>query len=675
MDDYAGRVLAGRYRLSRPSADEFEPLETRGFDTYSGQEVLVRQLLLPEVVHAEADDDDPWAPQDTRLDESAHRALEAARAAAAIPDHPRLVQVFDVLIEDRSLWVVSELVPAAVPVALLLEQAPFSPYRAAEVAADVLAGLRVLHGHGWAHRNVTAETVLLCEDGRAMLDGLVFGAAQEALCGYDPVPQTASGPDAPAENGSWGGPDSALAMERARQARITVVGPVTERWAPEQAVGPAPGNWQLAPPVGPAVDLWALGALMFRCVQGRAAFPEEHPAELVQLVCAEPPAPAEECGPLRPVVESLLRQDPAERPGAEELRGWLHSLVRSAPEPDIGLRTVQVPTGPADAHRLPIVRRRGEVVRQRKRREKAGRAAAAVAAAEPQPAAGHGRHARARIDPPPASPGRPPASLDAIGLGGSRDPRDVRDTREPYAGADPGSGGRRGPRRLGLLLLVAILVALAGLVAYAMHLGPRHDDGADRSLPAQVSSGHSHGGTPAPATDGGASAPASASATPAAPPPAVALDPGFSLRRDPAGFTVAVHDGWSRSAGAHRATVFTSGGAAFRLTVVAGRDPASSYGSDPIGYESDKEPELAAFRASSWTSVGGLKRLQVNGSPAAEGEFNWRDPHSGREMFGSNLVVLRGGRYDVVLLTGPANQRQTITTYFGQSAETFRAGG
>ena len=37
--------------------------------------------------------------------------------------------------------------------------------------------------------------------------------------------------------------------------------------------------------------------------------------------------------------------------------------------------------------------------------------------------------------------------------------------------------------------------------------------------------------------------------------------------------------------------------------------------------------------------------------------------------------LLRGGRYDVVLLTGPANQRQTITTYFGQSAETFRAGG
>ncbi|CAM5728416.1 hypothetical protein STENM223S_00949 [Streptomyces tendae] len=49
------------------------------------------------------------------------------------------------------------------------------------------------------------------------------------------------------------------------------------------------------------------------------------------MVCAEPPAFAEECGPLRPVVESLLRQDPLERPDFEELRGWLRSLVRSAP--------------------------------------------------------------------------------------------------------------------------------------------------------------------------------------------------------------------------------------------------------------------------------------------------------------------------------------------------------
>ncbi|MGW8379107.1 protein kinase [Streptomyces sp. ODS28] len=172
------------------------------------------------------------------------------------------------------------------------------------------------------------------------------------------------------EDDAYRGPATALAAERARHARMTMVGAVTERWAPEQA-GPVHENWRLAPPVGPAADLWALGALLFRAVQGHAAYPEENVAELVQMVCAEPPAFAEECGPLRPVVESLMRQDPTERPDFEELRGWLRSLVRSAPEPDAGHGTVVAPPSleggrPSDPRRLPILRRRGELVRRRR---------------------------------------------------------------------------------------------------------------------------------------------------------------------------------------------------------------------------------------------------------------------------------------------------------------------
>ncbi|NEA00406.1 serine/threonine protein kinase, partial [Streptomyces sp. SID10116] len=170
-----------------------------------------------------------------------------------------------------------------------------------------------------------------------------------------------------------------LAAERARLARMVVVGAVTERWAPEQA-GPVHENWQLAAPIAPATDLWALGALLYRAVQGHAPYPEDSTAELVQLVCAEPPAFAEECGPLRPVVESLLRQDPTERPDFEELSGWLRSLVRSAPEPEAGAHVVPVP--PYDAGRLPVVRRRGEVVRRRK--------------SPARNTEGHGRHKRGR---------------------------------------------------------------------------------------------------------------------------------------------------------------------------------------------------------------------------------------------------------------------------------------
>ncbi|WP_257003593.1 protein kinase, partial [Streptomyces sp. SA15] len=218
MDDYAGRVLADRYRLPLPPSDEYELTETRAFDTYSGQEVLVRQVPLPEVVEAEVLDaeglPDGFMARDSRdsrdrgarrpqarigtrrpADPAVRRAVEAAQAAARIPDHPRLDQVFDVFADGGSLWIVSELV-AARPLAALLAEEPLTPYRAAEVASDVLTALRVLHAHGWVHRNITARTVLVCDDGRVMLTGLAVGAAEEALCGYDPVP---------AEAGEWGG--------------------------------------------------------------------------------------------------------------------------------------------------------------------------------------------------------------------------------------------------------------------------------------------------------------------------------------------------------------------------------------------------------------------------------------------------------------------------------------
>lgn len=203
MDEYAGRILADRYRLPLPPSDEYELAETRAYDTYSGQEVLVRQVPLPEVVEAEVLDADGLpegfvardggvrraSARTTRrpTEPAVRRAIEAAQAAAQIPDHPRLDQVFDVFAEGGSLWIVSELVAARRLDALLAER-PLSPYRAAEIASDVLAALRVLHAHGWVHRNITVRTVLVCDDGRVMLTGLAAGAAEEALCGYDPVP-------------------------------------------------------------------------------------------------------------------------------------------------------------------------------------------------------------------------------------------------------------------------------------------------------------------------------------------------------------------------------------------------------------------------------------------------------------------------------------------------------
>ncbi|WP_326817611.1 protein kinase [Streptomyces sp. NBC_01762] len=899
MDDYAGRVLADRYRLPLPPSDEYELVETRAFDTASGQEVLVRQLPLPEVVDAEVLDAAglPSAARRTTgravrrsTDPAVRRAIEAAQAAAQVPDHPRLDQVFDVFAEDGSLWIVSELV-AARPLAALLAERPLNPYRAAEIGSDVLMALRVLHAHGWTHRNITVRTVLICDDGRVVLTGLAAGAAEEALCGYVPTPQpddedaygrpavesgptgpyvppTASLPSAgpvgiagpgevidhpvesvdpvglpasrhpageleavrrppnpdvhgagsaaelraaragaiaayragaraaarvsedrrqagtsePAEaeesgilpvqrpgqpdtgrvqptggwgptaddpyddegdeeddngygvpygsdrgddgdgghrgkgppgrrmhlTGTWGdgadfgrpvpaggsnedalradarrhgttsaaerghqqprqgasgrwddivagdrgssayrGPATPLAAERARQTRIAVVGAVTERWAPEQA-GPVHENWQLAPPIGPATDLWALGALLYRAVQGHAPYPEENAAELVQMVCGEPPAFAEECGPLRPVVESLLRQDPTERPDFEELRGWLRSLVRSAPEPEAGLDVVPLPS--VDDTRLPVVRRRGELVR--KRRGRLGSASA------------HGRHRQTRERPDRYERPRVERAPRA-----PREPKGPKALRTPPR---PQQGDGRAPRRLGRLLLVLILLALAAAIAYAVMFMPKAGTGSDSkgSAPAATDTG-------APGTSDGKSpsqpprsSPSPGSQKPQTSRSAVALAPGYTLRKDKEGFEVGVLKGWQRSpADADRQIRYGSDG--FSLLVVPGRDTVRANGDDPLVYQRDKERELQPFRDSSWSSATGLRRIDVGRQAMAEGQFTWQDD-TGREVYVRNLAMIVDGRYHVLQVIGPDSERDKVTAIYEQAIASYR---
>ncbi|MEU0374082.1 protein kinase [Streptomyces sp. NPDC006283] len=1042
MDDYAGRVLADRYRLPLPPSDEFELAETRAFDTYSGHEVLVRQVPLPEVVEAEVLDADdiagaavPYRSQGrgggtTRrpTDPAVRRAVEAAQAAAQIPDHPRLDQVFDVFAEDGSLWVVSERV-AARPLAALLAEKPLSPYRAAEIASDVLTALRVLHAHGWTHRNITVRTVLVCEDGRVVLTGLASGAAEEALCGYAPVPEpepepqtepfdhdggpdegsphvdapttrpqlprqaggapdvraaragaiaayragaragarvnegrshedgtghddrpvqsgldpdwwahrpeerrggllglgrgreeddaafdplggdglagdtedfdrggryggdtyaggrgggaefggagfggnayaddryaddryaegryaddrdgddrdgevsgvrrygenpvedegyggrtdregpqdgpgrarlagvwhdapfagregpgalpagggggprgiaagppipgagrhdpyrddpygvrqaetgrgrtvpptlpvaradsghigngvpgghggTGSGPSGgrrpalpPARTGgttgsSWDrggdalradaqrrpaeaagtaatgrweevvaggsapayrGPATPLAAERARQARITVVGAVTERWAPEQA-GPVHENWQLAAPVGPATDLWALGALLYRAVQGHAPYPEESAAELVQLVCAEPPAFAEECGPLRPVVESLLRQDPTERPDFEELRGWLRSLVRSAPEPEAGMDVVPLPPGAVDGSRLPIVRRRGELVRRRR----GGVSDAAHGRHRHKKAKGRDRD-KAVVAPPREADRRTARQAPRQSYGSSYEHSYEEPYERSYRPRRSYGDERRKPRSLGRTLLVLILLALVAAIAYAVLFMPKADDQQGPREGGNAGAQQSESGPSPGRTDGGEAPDPAPSGTPGSQQPQTSapagdLPEGYVLRKDPEGFQVVVDKAWQRRP-INDASQVRYTGDDFTLIIVPGRDTVQANGDDPLAYQRDKEPELQPFRDSSWATASGLRRIDVGRQSMAEGQFTWQDSN-GRDVYVRNLALAVDGAYHVVQVIGPEAQRDKVTEIFEQATASYRA--
>ncbi|WP_377270880.1 hypothetical protein [Peterkaempfera sp. SMS 1(5)a] len=388
MPPVHGRLLAGRYQLMDRSEDLAAPRRLAAVDSATGLRVVLEALPLPEVVSAELLDEGPdtvyglAAEEAASLSGPAARAVgRATRAAAAVPVHPRLLQDYEAFHQDGYLWVAGEYLPG-VPLARLLERGPLPVHRAAEIAGDLLGALQVVHAAGLVHGNITPETVLVCEDGAAMLGGLGTGAAQEALC--DGLVGEPPG------LGLTPGADWTLARQRARDSRAELAGPRAERWAPEQ-VGP-PGDdrgpQQRRPlpgePVGPAADCWALGVLLFRVLTGRAPFPEEGIGVLFDAVRAGRRPSAASCGVLRPLVEELLHPDPAARPAPALVRQRLSELLTRAPEP-------YDPDTAGVAALLPAVRPAGTVERHRRR----------VGLPRPHPDHPHGppRHARRGLRP------------------------------------------------------------------------------------------------------------------------------------------------------------------------------------------------------------------------------------------------------------------------------------
>jgi hypothetical protein len=278
--------------------------------------------------------------------------------------------------------------------------------------------------------------------------------------------------------------------------------------------------------------------------------------------------------------------------------------------------------------------------------------------------------------PAPASPAARSAPPDTLDV--TPDLLDDILTRPRGSGSGAAAAAERRPRSLGLTLLAVVLLALLAAVLYAMFVMPHRNGGSD----AGGSPGASHGSGPTSTVTVTAtpSAPASApaaghhpgSGSPSSSAPAgthTDLGGDYKLRDDPAGFTVAVPTGWRRTGpDAHGRVRYSGGG--FTLTVSPGHDTVADYGSDPVDYVSNSEPDLAAFRQSSWTSAFGNRSLEVDGSPAVEGNYEWRDA-GGVQLFACNLAMLRDGRYHVLLLTGPATASGDVQRYFDKAVANY----
>ncbi|UQA96899.1 serine/threonine-protein kinase [Streptomyces halobius] len=290
QDPGAGRVIGGRYRLiSRLGHGGMGTVWT-AHDQVVDREVAVKEPRVPEHV-----------PERER--HTVHQRMQREARAAARIDHPSVVNVYDVVVEDGRPWIVMELVHGH-SLADRLSEGTLDPREAARIGLAVLGALTAAHEAGVLHRDVKPDNVLLGRNDRVVLTD--FGIAQ------------VEGEQGLTETGAFIGSPEFI--------------------APERVLGQRPG---------PESDLWSLGVVLYAAVEGMSPFRRSHtPATLQAILSAEPQAPARGSGALGTLVMRLLSKDPAARPAAAEVRRTLETVAQP-PQP-AATKPAAAPAAPAD---------------------------------------------------------------------------------------------------------------------------------------------------------------------------------------------------------------------------------------------------------------------------------------------------------------------------------------
>ncbi|MFJ8926620.1 serine/threonine-protein kinase [Streptomyces sp. NPDC102364] len=286
-DPGAGRLVAGRYRLLSKLGHGGMGTVWRAKDETVDREVAVKEPRLPDHL-----------PERERSN-AFERMRREARAAARL-DHPSVVNVHDVAVEDGQPWIVMEFVQGRA-LGAALQEGTLGVREASRIGLDVLGALEAAHAAGILHRDVKPDNVMLGRHDRVILTD--FGIAQ--IEGETNLTDT---------GGFVGSP---------------------EFIAPERVLGQRPG---------PASDLWSLGVVLYAATEGVSPFRRNNtPATLQSVLNATPAAPAAAQGPLADAINGLLQKDPARRPNAAQVR----ILLEKAAEPPSAQPTQVVQIGSA----------------------------------------------------------------------------------------------------------------------------------------------------------------------------------------------------------------------------------------------------------------------------------------------------------------------------------------
>ncbi|MEU4592869.1 serine/threonine-protein kinase [Micromonospora aurantiaca (nom. illeg.)] len=615
MSNALPQLVADRYRLLTPLGQGGMGRVWKARDEVLHRDVAIKELVPPPGL----------TPEERR--EMRERSLREARAIARL-NNVNVVRIFDVLRTDGDPWIVMEYVASKSLQDTIAEDGPVSVAKAVEIGLGVLNALKAAHKAGIMHRDVKPGNVLLGEDGRVVLTD--FGLA--TIPGDPNVTRT----------GMVLGSPAYISPERARDGTA-----------------------------GPEADLWSLGATLYAAVEGKSPYARPSAIATLAALATEPMPPPRNAGPLKPVLQGLLRKDPDERITAEVAERMLRKAAGRRAKSISLLDGVRRP-GP-NGPRVP----RPPLVPAPRPADQAERAASGVAAtggtaaaADPTakvPAPTSDAGPTAKVTPPPADPtakldpapstdetlvddearvdGVDPA-LDETRLDGEP----VTDTPAPAspaasgsapvspapASADPApSTGRAtvlpveksAPNRRNLLIGALVLLLLVGLVV-AVPLLNSGDDG-DGGEPTAGTSA-SAAAPPAPSESASPSAPAasaSASPTPSASPSAsgAALPAGWRLYTGPNGFKVPIPENFQARVGGDNVVLYEVGGSRRVLFIQWTSDPK------PDAYTDwQKQEPYRASRVRGYKLVGITK---CDGYYRTCADWDWLETRNGDTRF------------------------------------------
>jgi hypothetical protein len=266
-----GQLISGRYRLVEQIGSGGMGVVWRAHDEKLDQTVALKQAQL----------NSPTAQR---------RLRREARIAAGIT-HPNVVTFLGVVDgEGGELWLVMEYVPSRSLSELLDGGQTLSVRQVRAIGRQLAGALEALHAQGIMHRDVKPGNVLITESGLVKLTD--FG-----------ISRSVAGDETATETVGAGGTPGYL--------------------APEIANGGEPT---------PASDVFSLGATLFAGIEGGSPFGGDNPYVMLRRAAAAEIASSKRAEELTPVLASLMRPEPAERPTAAGARELLEAAMPGTDE-------------------------------------------------------------------------------------------------------------------------------------------------------------------------------------------------------------------------------------------------------------------------------------------------------------------------------------------------------